>query len=160
MSVSLLVCYFLTEIRKNMGISPSLDEISFWNFLWHSWDIGSLVFTLLGWAYILTFEFLCAGLNFETSGLVTFWFSGGQLLKPLVLFHIILNFLYVRQSVSWSFSSLKLDKYRDISSSGSDIFLQFFGDISSMLTCQFQIIQNFLYVCQSVSWLFSLLKLW
>ena len=73
MSVSLLVCYFLTEIRKNMGISPSLDEISFWNFLWHSWDIGSLVFTLLGWAYILTFEFLCAGLNIETFDLVTFF---------------------------------------------------------------------------------------
>ena len=36
--------------------------------------------------YLLTFEFLCSGINFDTSGLVTFWFSGGQLLRPLVLF--------------------------------------------------------------------------
>ena len=51
-------------------------------FLRHSWDIDSLVFTLLGKAYIVTFEFLCVGLNFETSDLVTFWLSGGQLLRP------------------------------------------------------------------------------
>ena len=51
-------------------------------FLRHYWDIGSLVFTLLGWAYILTFEFLCAGLSFETSDLVTFCLSEGQLLSP------------------------------------------------------------------------------
>ena len=30
----------------------------------------------------MTFEFLCAGLKFETSDLVTFWLSGGQLLRP------------------------------------------------------------------------------
>ena len=30
----------------------------------------------------MTFEFLCAGLNFETSDLITFWLSGGQLLRP------------------------------------------------------------------------------
>ena len=82
MSVSLLVCYFFTEIRQIWGYfhfwMRYLSEI----FLKHSWDIGSLVFTLLGWAYILTFEFLCAGPNFETSDLVTFWFSGGQLLRP------------------------------------------------------------------------------
>ena len=59
-----------------MGISPVLDEISFKIFLRHSLDIGSLVFTLLGWAYILTSEFLCAGLNFETFDCVTFWFPG------------------------------------------------------------------------------------
>ena len=86
LSVSLLVCYFLTKIRQIWGYlhfwMRYLSEI----FLRHSWDIGSLVFTLCGWAYILTFEFLCAGLNFETSDLVTFWFSGGQLLRPLVLF--------------------------------------------------------------------------
>ena len=45
-------------------------------FLRHSLDIGSLVFTWLDWAYILTFEFLCAGLNIETYDLVTFWFPG------------------------------------------------------------------------------------
>ena len=76
MSVSLLVCYFLTEIRQIWGYLHFwmiyLSEI----FLRHSLDIGSLVFTWLDWAYILTFEFLCAGLNFETSDLVTSWFPG------------------------------------------------------------------------------------
>ena len=74
-------------------------------------------------------------------------------------FQIILNFLYVCQSVSWLTHLLKLDKYRDISSSAWDIFLNFFGDISGMLVHYFQIILNFLYVCQFVSWLTSLLKL-
>ena len=86
MSVSLLVCYFLTEIRQIWGYlyfwMRYLSEI----FLRHSWDIGSLVFALLGRAYVLTFEFLCADLNFKTSNLVTFWLSGGQLLRPSVFF--------------------------------------------------------------------------
>ena len=67
--------------------------------------------------------------------------------------------MYVCKSVSWLTSLLKLYKYRDISSSGWDIFLKFFGDISGMLAGQFQIIQKFLYVCQSVKWLTSLLQL-
>ena len=33
----------------------------------------------------MTFEFLCAGLNFETFDLITFWLSGSQLLRPLGL---------------------------------------------------------------------------
>ena len=33
----------------------------------------------------MNFEFLCAGLNFETSDLITFWLSGSQLLRPLGL---------------------------------------------------------------------------
>ena len=36
---------------------------------------------------------------------------------------------------------------------------EIFGDISGMLTCQFQMILIFLYDCQSVSWLTSLLIL-
>ena len=76
------------------------------------------------------------------------------------LFQMILNFMYVCQSVSWLTSLLKLYKYRDISSSGRDIFLKFSGDIPRMNLHQFQIILNFLYVCQSVSWLTSLLKLY
>ena len=75
------------------------------------------------------------------------------------LFQIILNFLYVSQSVSWFTSLLKLDKYRDISSSGSDIFLKFFWGIPGMLVHLFQIILIFLFVCQSVIWLTFLLKL-
>ena len=124
-------------------------------------------------------------------------------------FQIFLNILYVCQSVSWLTFLLKLDKYREISSSGGYIFLNFFGGIPGMLVHQIQIlviflvclsvcqlahnlndirqiqgylqfwmiymnqifgnipgmlvhqikiILNFLYVCQSVSWLTSLLK--
>ena len=81
---------------------------------------------------------------------------------PEMLVHnlgIILNFLYVCQSVGWLTSLPKLDKYRDISISVWDIFLKFFGDIPGMLLHHFQIILNFLYVSQSVSWLTSLLKI-
>ena len=66
-------------------------------------------------------------------------------------FQINTNCLYICQSVSWLTSLLKLDrcrdsllqldKYRDFSSSESDIYLKF----SSF--------------CQSVSWLTSLLQL-
>ena len=69
------------------------------------------------------------------------------------------NYLYVSQSVGWLTSLLKLDKSRDISCSGWDIVLKFFGDIPGMFIHYFQIIINFVYVCQSVSWLTSLLKL-
>ena len=75
MSVSLLACYFLTKIRQIWGYlhfwMRYLSEI----FLRHSWDIGSLVFTLLGWGYILTVEFLCARLNLLPFGYlrVSFW---------------------------------------------------------------------------------------
>ena len=86
-------------------------------------------------------------------------FFGGIPRILVHLFQIILKFLYVCQSISWLTSLLKLDKYRDISSSVRDIFLQFFGDISGMLAHQFQIILNFLNVCQSVSWHTCLLKL-
>merc|ERR1711954_70560 len=77
----------------------------------------------------------------------------------LHLVQIISNFLHICQSFSWLTSLLKLDKYRDISGPEWDIFLKFFGDIPRMLLHHFQIILNFLYVCQSVSWLTSLLKL-
>ena len=60
--------------------------------------------------------------------------------------------MYGFQSVSWLTFLLKLDKCRDISSSGWDISLIFL-DIPGMLVHYFQIILNFLYVCQSVSWL-------
>ena len=54
---------------------------------------------------------------------------------------------------------MKFDKYKDISISGLDIFLKFFGDIPGMLVHWFQIVLNLFFVCQSVSWLTSLLKL-
>ena len=74
------------------------------------------------------------------------------------LFPKIINFLYVRQSVSWLTSLLKLDKCRNISCSGQDIFMKFLRDILRMFLHYFQI-QIFLYVCKSFSWLTSLLKL-
>ena len=73
---------------------------------------------------------------------------------------IILNVLYVSQSIIWLTSLLKLDKYRDISCSGWDIFLKFSGDIPGMLAHQLQIILNFMHVCQYFSWLTSLLNLY
>merc|ERR1711954_441289 len=86
-------------------------------------------------------------------------FFGGIPVMLVHLFQMILNFMYVCQSVSWLTSLLNLYKYRDISSSGRDIFLKFAGDIPRMNLHYFQIILNFLYVCQSVSWLIFLLKL-
>ena len=68
--------------------------------------------------------------------------------------------MYVCQSVSWLTFLLKLDKYRDISSSVWDIFLKYFGGIPGMFVHLIQIILNFMYVCQSVSWLSFLLKLY
>ena len=95
-----------------------------------------------------------------SSGWNIFWkFFGGIPGMFVHYFQIIPNLLYVCQSVSWLTSLLKLDKSRDISSSGWDIFLKFFEDIPRMLVHYFQTIPNFLYVCQSVSWLIHLLKL-
>ena len=47
----------------------------------------------------------------------------------------------------------------DIFSSGWDIFSKFSGDISGIFVHYFKIISDFLYVCQSVHCLTSLLKL-
>ena len=79
--------------------------------------------------------------------------------KFLHHFPIIMNYLYVCQSVSWLTSLLKLDKCRDISCSGWDIFLKIFGDIPGMFLHYSKIITHFLYVCKSLSYLTSLLKL-
>ena len=51
----------------------------------------------------------------------------------------ILKFYYICQSVSFLTSLLKLDKFRDISCSGRDIFLKFFGDIPWIFLDYFQI---------------------
>ena len=86
-------------------------------------------------------------------------FFGDNPMIFLDFFQIIPNFLYVCQSASWLTSLLKLGSCRDNSSSGWDIFLIFFGDIPRIFLNYFQIIPNFLYVCQPASWLTSLLKL-
>ena len=74
-------------------------------------------------------------------------------------FLIITNCLYVCQSFSWITSLLKLGQYRDISCFAWDIFQIFLGDIPPMILHYCKIDTNFLYVCQFVSWLTSLLKL-
>ena len=91
---------------------------------------------------------------------ISFWNLLETFLGCWKIFQIILNFLYICHSVGRLISLLKIDKYRYIWSSGWDIFMEFFGDISGMLVGQFQIFLNFMYVCQSVSWLTSLLKLY
>ena len=68
-------------------------------------------------------------------------------------FQIILNFLYVSQSDSWLTSLLKLDKYRDISSSRWDIFLNFFGGFPGIFVHYIQLFLSFEYVPQSIGWL-------
>ena len=74
-------------------------------------------------------------------------------------FEMLTNFLYVCQSVSWLTYLLKIGQYRDISCSRWDIFQKFLEDIPWMFLHYFQINTNCLYVCQSVRWLTSLLKL-
>ena len=49
--------------------------------------------------------------------------------------------------------------YIGISPVLDEIFLKFFGDIPRMFLEYFQIIMNFMYICQSVSCLMSFLKL-
>ena len=71
-------------------------------------------------------------------------------------FQIILNFLYVCQSVICLTYLLILHKYRDNSSSGWDIFLKFLGDILGMLDTSSK---QFWIYCMSVCWLTSLLNL-
>ena len=69
------------------------------------------------------------------------------------------NCLYLCQFVSWLTFLHILGKYSDISCSWWDIFLKYFGDILGMFVHFFQIITIFLFVCQSISWLTSLMKL-
>ena len=137
---------------------------TFWR---HSRDIGSPVPNNYDFLYLcqsVCWHTLLLKLDkyrdISSSGWDIFLKFFGDIPGMLVhYFQIILNFLYVSQSDSWLTSLLKLDKYRDISSSRWDIFLNFFLDISGMLVHYFQIISNSLYVCQFVSWLTSLLKL-
>ena len=109
MSVSLLVCYFLTEIIQIWGYLHFLMRYLSEIFLRHSWDIGSLVFTMLGWAYILTFECLCAVLNFETSHLVFFLGLSsdiGSLVFTLLGWAYILTFEFLCAGLNFETSCL------------------------------------------------------
>ena len=136
-------------------------------FWWYSCDAGTLASNDSGFLVCLSvrsFAYFCTEIR-QMLGYLQFWMRylseifgdiPGMLLHH---FQIILNFLYVCQSVSWLTSLLKLDKYRHISGPEWDIFLKIFGGIPWMFVHLFQIILKFLYVCQSVIWLTSLLKL-
>ena len=65
----------------------------------------------------------------------------------------------ISQLTDWHTYLWKSDQFRNISSSGSDIFLKSFGDIPGMFLHYIQKYQNFLYLCQFAIWLTSLLKL-
>ena len=141
-----------------------LSEFFFETFLWYSYPSS------------ISFWFFCISASLLV-GLLPYWnwkkfrevsSSGVDIfLKmfldiPKILVHwsqIILNFFYVCQSVSWLTFLLKLGQYRGIFSSGWDIFLKSFGDISDMFLHFYQIITKFLHVCQSIGWLTFLLKL-
>ena len=141
MSVSLFVC-LLPYQNQTKGY------LQFWKrylsgiFSRHSLDIGTQVKnnTFLGGPRF--FE--------DIHDMLVHWFQ------------IILIFLYVCHSGSWYSSLMKPDKFRkfrDISSSGWDIFLNIYWHITGMLVHLFQLILDFFNVCQSVSWLTFLLKL-
>ena len=137
-------------------------------FLWrHSWGICTLVPNTYKFLYVCqSFSWLICSLKSDQYRDISCpWWDifleifGDIPWTFLYHFSIIINCLYVCQSVSWLTSLLKLDKYRDISCSGWDIFFKFFSDIPGMFVHYFQIITNFLFVCQSYSLLISLLKL-
>ena len=75
------------------------------------------------------------------------------------LFQIILNFMYVCQSVSLLTSLLVLWKYRDIFSSACHIFLKIYGDIPWVFLHKFKITLNIWFICHSVRYFAYLLIL-
>ena len=112
--------------------------------------------------FFLSF-FLPPFLRKKVGKIAQFWCYDSEILHEASLDTFIKiqgepNCLHVCQSVSWHTSLLKLDIYRNIYSSGWDIFLKSFGDICGIFVDFFWIIPNFLYVCQSVSWLTYLLN--
>ena len=141
-----------------MGISPALEEISFWfldTFL-RCFFTSSKCLQISCMSVILLVGLLTywnqAWIRYFSEN---FWNHSWEVFTP---FPNNQNF-FVCQSVSWLTSLLKLDKYRDIFCPGWDIFLNFFGDIPEMFLHFYQMLTNFLYVCQLVSWLTCLLKL-
>ena len=148
-------------------MSPVVGEISFWFVLD---TFVRCLYTIFKYLHI---SCMCQSISWLTSLLkldkckdissskwdIFLKFFGD--IPRIILDHlqVILSFLSVCQSISWLTLMLILEKYRDIPSSGWDNFLKSFGDIPWMFVHQFQLITNILYVCQSASWLTSLLKL-
>ena len=106
-------------IKANIGISPVLDEISFWNNL--ETFLGCFFTIFQNYKFLYVCQFILTAFFLEISGMLTSQFQ------------IILNILYVCHSVSCLTSLLKLYKYRDNSSAGWYIFLKFLGDILGTL---------------------------
>ena len=164
MSVSLLVGLLTYLNLANIGCSLVLDDISFWTFWRLSWDISGLFPIFFKFPVCLS---VCQLAYFLAEIIpiyghllfwwVIFWTFLVQIPEMLVhYFQIILNFLYVCQSVSLITSFLKLDKYKYISSSGWDIFLNF---LETLLRCWYTSSKLFWISCMSVSlfygWLLS-----
>ena len=135
-----LLAYFLTEI------SQILRYLQFWIrylteiFQRHSWDVGTLVQNNSEFFVCLSLCFLAHFFPEITQILDISW-SGWYIFLifkihsfDVHLFKLFLSFLYVCQSVSWLTLLLKLDKYRDISSSGWDIFRKF---VWAFLECMY-----------------------
>ena len=93
------VCLLTSLPELDRGISPVLDEISYWIFWRHSWHVGTFV-------------------------------PNNS------------DFLFVCQSGSWHTSLPISNRFRDISSSRWNIFLNFYGHIPGMLVHLFQINPN------------------
>ena len=138
-------------------MSPDLDEISFWYF-WETlqgyvWTICKLI-----WIFCMSVSLL-AGLhsywdyaNIEISPVLDdlyFWIILETFLGLGKKIWIILNILYVSQSVCLLTSLPNLDK--GISPVLDEISFWFFGDIPRIFLDYIQIILYFLYVCPSVS---------
>ena len=149
-----------------MSVSLLFGSLSYWNYT----NIGISPVLVHLFQIILNFLYICHYVCLLTSLLkldkriypvldhISFWNFIDIPRIYLDYFQIILNFLYVCQSVSWLTFLLKLGQYRHISGPEWDICLKIFGDIPGRFLHYSQIIMNFLYVCQSVSWLTPLLK--
>ena len=81
---------------------------------------------LIHYLYILTFEFLCSGINFDPSGLVTFWFSEGQLLRPLVLLFFYFTKITYEREVTQIRNMLKIGERK-----GSKVYFRELQCVSS-----------------------------
>ena len=134
---------------------------SFNNFLFSPLEVGSaldLVPSVCPSVSSFVFEQLTKLFDIFASGWHIFLKSFGDIPRMFLhYFQIIPYFLYVCQAVSWLSFLLKLDKYRDISRSGLDIFLKFFGGPPGMFVHLLQILLNF---CMSVSRLIGSLSYW
>ena len=89
-----LLAHILMEIMFNILFTQVRDVI-FWSYSWDVCKLNpikyislvclSLFYFYSLWLNLMTFGFWYSAINFDTLGLVTFWFSWFQLLRPRVL---------------------------------------------------------------------------